>query len=341
MKRIFILFLWSLIIFGCGGSANNNGIEYQADTETPEQNIDNSSIVKASATFTESTPEVIILDPPSTQEIVGSGGIPISLVIPGSEGSICLPLDNLIQKGIVTSVTDGDTINVNIEGTVYPVRYIGIDTPERGDLLSQEATTANELLVTGKTVYLVKDVSETDRYDRLLRYVIVDDIFVNYDLVLQGYAKETDYPPDTACESTFTEAENIAKANAVGLWAVIPTPIPTSDGSGGGAVVIIDYIFYDGVVKQVESDEYAVIKNTGSSPVNLSGWRLNAGAPGQDFYFPSHTLNPGESCRVYTNESHPETCGFSFGEESAIWANSGDCGHLYDNTGVEVDEYCY
>lgn len=305
----------------------------------------------------------VVVKPPNSAPVTGEDNVspPISeeptmpptvtpipiIAIPNAVGSSCVPTDTLVQEGIVTSVTDGDTIKVNIEGAIYPVRYIGIDTPESVDSLSQEATTANELLVSGKTVLLVKDVSETDRYDRLLRYVFVDNIFVNYDLVVQGFAMETDYPPDTACETMFIQAENIAKANAVGLWAVVPTqvpsPVPTSTtgGGGGGAVVIIDYIFYDGVVKQVESDEYAVIKNTGSSSVNLSGWRLNADDPGQDFYFPSYTLNPGESCRVYTNEIHPESCGFSFGKGSAIWANKGDCGHLYDNTGIEVDEYCY
>jgi hypothetical protein len=33
-------------------------------------------------------------------------------------------------------------------------------------------------------------------------------------------------------------------------------------------------------VPNVEGDEYAVIKNTSGSPVNLAGWRLNAGDEG-------------------------------------------------------------
>ena len=46
-------------------------------------------------------------------------------------------------------------------------------------------------------------------------------------------------------------------------------------------------------------------------------------------------------CRVYTNEHHPESCGFSFGSGSAIWNNKGDYGHLYDASGAEVSTYCY
>jgi hypothetical protein len=105
--------------------------------------------------------------------------------------------------------------------------------------------------------------------------------------------------------------------------------------------VIIKFIFYDGVVPRVESDEYAEIANTGNAPVNMGGWRLKAGGPGQDFVLPDFELQPGQSCRVYTNEIHPESCGFSFGWGRAIWNNKGDCGRLYDTSGEEVFEYCY
>lgn len=117
-----------------------------------------------------------------------------------------------------------------------------------------------------------------------------------------------------------------------------PEPTPTDPPD---PIVNITYIFYDGVVPSVESDEYAEITNQGSVDVNLSGWRLNAGDPGQDFYFPSYTLVIGESCRVYTNEDHPEYCGFNFERGSAIWSNSGDCGYLYDDVGSLVSTYCY
>jgi hypothetical protein len=117
----------------------------------------------------------------------------------------------------------------------------------------------------------------------------------------------------------------------------MPQPTPTPDPS---SVQIIG-IFYDGVVPYVESDEYAAIKNTGSSPVSLGGWHLNAGDPGQDFWFPDFVMQPGQECRVYTNEMHPEWCGFSFGSGSALWSNSGDCGYLYDGAAAEVSTYCY
>ena len=119
------------------------------------------------------------------------------------------------------------------------------------------------------------------------------------------------------------------------------TPTPTQAPPPPAPVIEISFIFYDGVVPYVESDEYAQITNSGTGVTDLQGWRLNAGDPGQDFVFPSYNIQPGQSCRVYTNEYHPESCGFSFGSSSALWSNSGDCGYLYDSTGGLVDEYCY
>lgn len=115
-----------------------------------------------------------------------------------------------------------------------------------------------------------------------------------------------------------------------------PPPPPVVPGE-----VVISFIYYDGQEPRSEGDEYVVITNNGGSAVNLAGWRLNADDNGQDFYFPSYDLAPGASCRVYTNRSDPATCGFSYGNGSAIWANDGECGHLFNAVGVEVSTYCY
>jgi micrococcal nuclease len=141
---------------------------------------------------------------------------------------------------LVTRVIDGDTIEVSINGDIYTVRYIGIDTPEEGQPFNHEASYNNENLVNDKTVTLIKDVSETDRYDRLLRYVIVGDTFVNYRLVEKGYALPAIYPPDVACQSNFAQAEQTARGYKLGLWAPEPTTpprsapiVPPASSSGG------------------------------------------------------------------------------------------------------------
>lgn len=234
----------------------------------------------------------------------------------------------------MVKIVDGDTIEVTIGPTRYTVRYIGMDTPERGQPYFEECTEQNRKLVENKTIELEKDVSETDRYGRLLRYVWVAGVMVNSELVRLGYAKAATYPPDVKYQDILVKLQREAREASSGLWAI---PL----GSPAEAKVIIRSVRYDGDVPNVESDEYAEIANTGTAPINLAGWRLNAGNPGQDFVFPDFTLQPGQSCRVYTNETHTETGGFSFASPRALWNNKGDCGYLYDAGGATVSQYCY
>lgn len=114
------------------------------------------------------------------------------------------------ETGRVTRVIDGDTIEVDINGTIYDIRYIGMNTPERDESCYQDATDANRDLVEGETVRLVRDVSDTDRFDRLLRYVYVGDVFVNERLVEQGYAEVVRYTPDTSQFQNFRSLEQTA-----------------------------------------------------------------------------------------------------------------------------------
>jgi len=86
------------------------------------------------------------------------------------------PANTPVQAKVIR-VIDGDTIEVGIQGSLYKVRYIGIDTPEvvhppePAEYFSKEASEKNRELVDGRTVRLEKDVSETDEHGRLLRYV--------------------------------------------------------------------------------------------------------------------------------------------------------------------------
>jgi len=126
------------------------------------------------------------------------------------------------QSVKVTRVIDGDTIE--IEGS-QRVRYIGVDTPEIVDPRStvqcfgREASLKNRELVEGKSVILEKDISETDKYGRLLRYVYIDNLFVNDYLTREGYAHASSYPPDIKYQNQLQEAETEARQNNRGLWS--------------------------------------------------------------------------------------------------------------------------
>ncbi len=123
---------------------------------------------------------------------------------------------------LVKRVIDGDTIELD-DGK--RARYIGIDTPELVhpkkpvECFAQEAKALNQRLVEGKPVRLVKDVSDTDKYGRLLRYVYVGDTFVNDYLIRQGFAFASTYPPDVRYAEQFVAAQKEARDNNRGLWA--------------------------------------------------------------------------------------------------------------------------
>lgn len=122
---------------------------------------------------------------------------------------------------LVKRVVDGDTIELE---NGQKVRYIGVNTPETVDprkpveCFGQEAKEENRKLTEGKTVRLEKDISETDKFGRLLRYVYIGDLFVNDYLVRQGFAQTATFPPDVKYVSQFLEAQREAKENKRGLW---------------------------------------------------------------------------------------------------------------------------
>jgi len=123
------------------------------------------------------------------------------------------------ETATVIQVIDGDTII--IEGN-YRVRYIGIDTPEIypiQEAYAIEAWQLNRELVEGKEVRLERDVSETDKYGRLLRYVYVGDIFVNAELVRLGLAEAKAYPPDVKYQDYLEKLESAARKAGIGIWA--------------------------------------------------------------------------------------------------------------------------
>jgi len=135
-------------------------------------------------------------------------------------------INNLtVESTTVKRVIDGDTIELT-DGR--RVRYIGMDTPETVDprkpveCFGKEASIENKQLVEGKTVRLEKDVSETDKYGRILRYVYVGNMMVNDYLVRQGFARVETIPPDVRYASQFVAAEKEARENNRGLWNSCP-----------------------------------------------------------------------------------------------------------------------
>lgn len=133
-------------------------------------------------------------------------------------------------NAVVADVVDGDTIDVIIDGREERIRFTGIDTPEKArrdtgapaECFGDQATAYTEsLLPVGTPVRLERDVVGRDDYGRILAYVyrVDDGIFVNYEIVRQGYAQPLTIPPNVTFSDLMVSAAREAEADDVGLWS--------------------------------------------------------------------------------------------------------------------------
>lgn len=138
-----------------------------------------------------------------------------------------LPKDK--QEAKVIKVIDGDTITVDIKGTKEKVRILGINTPESVDprrpvqCFGKEASNFAKQILTGQTVFLESDPSqsERDRYGRLLRFVWVNNGTVDYGTIVigEGFAQEYTYEVPHKYQTTYKELQQIAQEKKKGLWS--------------------------------------------------------------------------------------------------------------------------
>lgn len=179
--------------------------------------------------------------PAATGTLPSPAGSPLSTELPASAPAESFePGPGQVPTGRtetarVVRIVDGDTIVVDRGRGNETLRYIGVDTPETKkpntpvQWMGPEATKVNTSLVSGKTVVLERDVSEVDRYGRLLRYVWVEDasqpagwLFVNLALVAAGYAQVVTYPPDVKYVELYLAAQAEAREAGRGLWGEPP-----------------------------------------------------------------------------------------------------------------------
>ena len=144
---------------------------------------------------------------------------------------------NTFEEVKVTRVIDGDTIIVNLNGRNERLRMILVDTPETVhpnkpvQCFGKEASNYTKAQLTDKTVYLQKDVSDRDRYSRILRYVWlkrpatneptkaeIEQYMYNAILVKEGYGRIATFPPDIKYVDIFRELDRNARLNNVGMW---------------------------------------------------------------------------------------------------------------------------
>jgi micrococcal nuclease len=152
---------------------------------------------------------------------------------PGSAILECLGSLKL-EPAKVISVIDGDTIEVVLDGKHEKVRYLMVDTPEMQAIDPKPARLAKEFntkMVAGKSVFLARDTTNRDDFGRLLRFVIVDGITVNYELIEQGFATTFIRPPDELCSTEFAQAMLEAFQARIGIWQSVRDTVNSSGNS--------------------------------------------------------------------------------------------------------------
>lgn len=242
---------------------------------------------------------------------------------------------------LVTRVIDGDTIEIE---TGQKVHYLGIDAPAIGMCFGKKAQIKNKELVVGKEARLYKDVSEKDKAGRLLRYVWVEDIFVNDFLVRRGYATATPIPPNTRYEEQFRQAEEEAKEGKKGIWKACQPTQPVPAKTTGDAVINPDCSQFNapGDDNFNKKKEYVCFTNKDTSTINMKGWTVEDGWYGWTYTFPSFTLGIGKSVKVHTGCGKPSFTDLywcKMGYE--VWHNEGDTVYLRDTSRTIIDTYTY
>lgn len=258
-----------------------------------------------------------------------------------AEGDVSLPSGRDVE---VERIIDGDTIVVT---GGERVRLIGIDTPEVGEdeCYAREATNFLASLVPPDTgVRLVADVGEIDQYGRTLAYLYRtgDGLFVNAEMVAEGYAVLLTIPPNVGHADEFQTLAEEAREDELGLWsACLDESTSTTVAGESGKPVVISAVNFDapGNDNGNLNGEWVRLKHQGSGPLGLGGWRLEDEGPNHVYHFPAaFSLGPGAEVTIYTGcgtDSEVELYWCKSG--SAVWNNSGDTASLFDDTGALVD----
>lgn len=237
-----------------------------------------------------------------------------------------------VERATVIEVVDGDTLEVRMgDGREERLRLVGINTPEDGECLAEEAARRLDALAGGRRVRLVRDVSDRDQYDRLLRHVLVDGRSVGEVLVAEGLAFSRAYPPDTGQQAVLDAAQARAQAARIGLWA------PDSCGPITTATIAVGRVRPNppGDESQTPNEEWIEVVNTGQRPVDLTGWGVQDESASHRYDFPDgFRLAPGAGVLVRTG------CGTDSATDlhwcvsgSAVWNNDGDTVFITDPSG--------
>lgn len=285
----------------------------------------------------------------------------------GDPGTQTEPVSDLDGDARVTSVVDGDTLDVVFaDGAAETVRLLGIDTPERhGEPEPTEyegvpdtaagrsclrragqyvAAQVVGPALDGASVNVTTDPTADRRggYGRLLAYVATADREWNRWLVARGYARL--YDTDFARRDSFREAERAAQEAGRGLWTCrdgTPNPDWAAASTAAGLTLVTVHADAAGPDSTNLTDEYLHVENRGNRTIDLSGWQIADGADHRYTVPDGVALAPGDELRIVTGSGTDDAETLHWGASDPIWNNDGDVVRVWNTAGELVIEYTY
>ncbi len=239
------------------------------------------------------------------------------------------PFSSPALAATVASVIDGDTV-VLTDGT--KVRYLGINTPERGQPFYEEAKRFNEQLVQGEEVRLENRRQGPDTYGRVLAYVYVGAVLVNARLIAEGLGHLFVIGSLDHYEE-WLRLQKDAQEQRKGMWG--------QDGVPGPLRITTVHADAEGDDRRNPNGEYVRICSVSDTPVELHGFSIQDAARHR-YIFPGGTLKPGYTALLLSGRGEDtERRGqllFYWGS-GPIWNNSGDTASLFDPDGKLIDSF--
>ncbi len=233
------------------------------------------------------------------------------------------------ETALVTRVIDGDTFEIEGGGVV---RILGINTPEKKQPFYGNASFFLKDLIEGRNVTMEKDTAETDKYGRHLRYVFIGGIFVNEEILREGFANVYIIPPNEKYSARLEKAEQYARKTMKGLW----------NASTYSSCFVVSELHWDAFGNDNENlnDEFVSLNNICNTAINMTGWTLkNAGT--KTYKFGKVFLGPIQGVTIRSG------CGKNSGTElfwcsrKPVWNNNGDAVYLRDAEGLLVFSEAY
>lgn len=216
---------------------------------------------------------------------------------------------NTFEEAKVLRVVDGDTIEIDRGRGKEKVRFVLVNTPETvhpkkgAEFYGKEASNFTKSQLTGKTVYLQKDTSDTDRYGRLLRYIWIErpssdnpsneeikSKCFNAILLAGGYANLSTFPPDVKYVDLFRQIERQARDRNVGLWN---QPFEIDNGNKNSNKTL------NNSSNKSSNSSNKVVNKTQNKPVQTTGQTINANPKDKAYKYANGMIIANKNSGIY------------------------------------------